>query len=64
MATLAQFPQFVETASHSQKLDIYAIHGYVKSEIQRQNNVANQTKHLCELKLVDLQNQLEDVCFL
>lgn len=60
MATLTQFPQFVETASHSQKLDIYAIHGYVKSEIQRQNNVANQTKHLCELKLIDLQNQLED----
>jgi len=60
-STLVQFPQYAETAGNSQKLDIDLIQTYVTGELQRQNNAANQTKHLCEMKLIQLQNQLEDV---
>jgi hypothetical protein len=56
-----QFSTYVETAGNSQRLDIEHIQAYVTEELQRQNAVANHTKQQCEQKLVQLQNQLEDV---
>jgi hypothetical protein len=58
--TLVQFTSYVETASNNQRLDIEHIQAYVMEELQRQNTIANQTKQMCEQKLVQLQNQLED----
>ena len=60
-STLSQFSTYVETASNSQKLDIDHIQAYVNGELQRQNSLANQTKERCEQRLIQLQNQLEDV---
>ncbi|ESO03017.1 hypothetical protein HELRODRAFT_192078 [Helobdella robusta] len=60
MNTLTNFVQYTQTASNSQKLDIEAIHTYARNEIMRQHQIANQTRHDCELKLNDLQEQLEN----
>jgi len=59
--TMMQFSTYVETAGNSQRLDIEHIQSYVSEELQRQNAVSNHTKQECELKLIQLQNQLEDV---
>ena len=61
MNTLSQFTTYVETANNNQRLDIEHIQAYVIDELQRQNAAANQTKQICEQKLVQLQYQLEDV---
>ena len=61
MTTLSEFSRYTETAENDQRLEIDHIQGYVMGELKRQNNIANETKFLCEKKLVELQNVLEDV---
>jgi len=61
MTTLSEFTRYAETAENDQRLEIDHIQGYVMSELKRQNNIANETKFICEKKLIELQNVLEDV---
>ena len=58
---MLQFHRFVDTANNIQKIEVEKIQTYVMSELQRQNQLANQTKVLCEDKLLALQAVLEEV---
>ena len=61
MTTLTEFGRYAETAENDQRLEIDHIQTYVMDELRRQNNIANDTKFICEKKLAELQNVLEDV---
>ncbi len=56
-----EFHRYVETADNLQKLETGKIQEFVTTELQRQNQIANETKVACEAKLHELQNTLEKV---
>jgi len=58
---MLQFYRFVDTADNLQKIEVEKIQTYVMGELNRQNQLANQTKVGCENKLLELQNVLEEV---
>ena len=56
-----EFDRYVDTADNVQKSEVGKIQSFVMEELNRQNQLANQTKVLCEGKLQQLQNVLEQV---
>ena len=56
-----EFHRFVETADNIQKIEVEKIQAFVSEELNRQNQLANRTKVLCEGQLQELQDVLEQV---
>ncbi len=61
VGTLMEFHRYADSAENNQQLEIERIQGFVMEELQRQNQLANDTKFTCERKLMELQNVLEEV---
>ncbi len=59
--TIMEFNRYVETADNLQTLETSKIQEFVTAELQRQNQIANETKMACEVQLQELQNTLEQV---
>ena len=61
VGTIMEFDRYVDTADNVQKSEVGKIQTFVMEELNRQNQLANQTKVLCEGKLQQLQSVLEQV---
>ena len=60
MTSLSEFGRYSDTAENNQKIEIEKIQDFVISELERQNQLANETKYACEKKLLTLQGMLEE----
>lgn len=61
MSQLVELPRYSSTAENAKQLQIGQIRSYVIQELQRQNELANQTKTRCEEEMKKVQASLEEV---
>ncbi|KAK2175689.1 hypothetical protein NP493_713g01029 [Ridgeia piscesae] len=60
MSQLAELPRYSSTAENTKQLQIGQIQSYVLQELQRQNELANETKTRCEEEMMKVQAALEE----
>ena len=57
---MSEFGRYSDSAENNQKVEIEKIQDFVLAELERQNQLANNTKFACEKKLSHLQGILEE----